>query len=47
MRAEDLLDRIEDLPFKPFRVHLSDATQIEVTEPGMIIVGLSSAVLPQ
>ena len=46
MRAEDLLDRLEDHPFKPFRVHLSDGTALDVAEPGMVIVGKSSAVLP-
>ena len=46
MRPEDLLDRLEDQPFKPFRIHLSDGTALEVREPGMVIVGRSSAVLP-
>lgn len=46
MRAEDLLNRINDRPFKPFRIHLSDGTALDVPEPGMVIVGRSSAVLP-
>ena len=46
MRPEDLLNRLQDHPFKPFRVHLSDGTTLEVLEPGMVIVGDSSAVLP-
>ena len=46
MRHEDLLTRLQDQPFKPFRIHLSDGTAIDVTDPGMIIVGRSSAVLP-
>ncbi len=46
MRAKDLLNRINDRPFRGFRVHLSDGSVIPVTEPGMIIVGASSAVLP-
>lgn len=46
MRAKDLLNRVNDHPFRPFRVHLSDGTAIPITEPGMIIVGPSSAVLP-
>jgi hypothetical protein len=46
MRTEDLLNRLEDRPFKPFRVHLSDGTTLDVREPGMVIVGRSTAVLP-
>jgi len=46
MRAADLLRRWEDPPFKPFRIHLSDGTILQITQPGMVIVGLSSAVLP-
>ena len=46
MRAADLLRRLDDKGFRPFRVHLSDGTKIDVNQPGMVIVGLSSAVLP-
>jgi hypothetical protein len=46
MRAADLLRRLDDKGFKPFRVHLSDGTKIDVNQPGMVIVGLSSAILP-
>jgi hypothetical protein len=46
MRAKDLLTRLRDLPFRGFRIHLSDGSTIPITEPGMIIVGPSSAVLP-
>ena len=46
MRAADLLRRLEDSPFKPFRIQLSDGTILELHQPGMVIVGLSSAVLP-
>jgi len=46
MRPEDLLDRLEDRPFRPFRVHLSDGAALDVPEPGMVIFGRSSAVLP-
>jgi hypothetical protein len=45
-RPKDLLDRLNDIPFKPFRIHLSDGSRLDVSEPGMIIVGRSSAVLP-
>jgi hypothetical protein len=46
MRAEDLLNRIYDQPFKPFRVHLSDGSRLDISEPGMLIVGQSTAVVP-
>jgi hypothetical protein len=46
MRAEDLLDRLEDRPFKPFRIHLSDGSKLSVPNAGMVIVGRSSVVLP-
>jgi hypothetical protein len=46
MRAKDILDRMHDEPFKPFRVHLSDGSKIDVTMPGMVVVGASSVVLP-
>jgi hypothetical protein len=41
-----MLNRPADQPFKPFRVHLSDGSRIDVTLAGMMVVGLSSAVLP-
>jgi hypothetical protein len=46
MRTKDLLSRLNDLPFRPFRIHLSDGTSIPVSDPGMILVSPSSAVLP-
>src|SRR4051812_43350157 len=46
MRAADLLRRLQDPPFRPFRIHLSDGTKLDVTDPGMIVVGNSSAVIP-
>ncbi len=46
MRSEDLLNRIYDEPFRPFRIHLSDGTLLDVPEPAMVIVGRSTAVLP-
>ncbi len=46
MRVTDLLNRVNDRPFRGFRIHLSDGSAIPVTEPGMMIVGPSSAVLP-
>lgn len=38
--------KLNDEPFKPFRLKLSNATSIDVREPGRVIVGDTSAVLP-
>jgi len=46
MRPADLLSRLDDRPFRPFRVHLSDGTILDVPDAGMVIVGPSTAVLP-
>lgn len=46
MSNHDLLHRLSDVPFKPFRLKLSNSTAIDVTEPGSVIVGDNSAVLP-
>ena len=41
-----MIHKLEDQPFQPFRIHLDDGRTIDLREPGMVIVGLSSAVLP-
>jgi hypothetical protein len=46
VKAGDLLDRLEDHPFRPFRMHLSDGTRHDVTDSGLIMVGESSAIMP-
>lgn len=46
MRPIDLQKRLEDQPFQPFRIHLTDGTIINVERPGMVIVGIATAVLP-
>jgi hypothetical protein len=46
MTYHDLLRKLHDEPFKPFRIRLSNSSTIDVTEPGSVIVGESSAVLP-
>jgi hypothetical protein len=46
MSNHDLLRKLNDVPFKPFRLRLSNTTAIDVTEPGSVIVGETSAVLP-
>jgi hypothetical protein len=46
MRPADLLNRLSDEPFRPFRVHLSDGSRLDVPDRNMVIVGRSTAVLP-
>lgn len=46
MKSRDLLNRLDDEPFKPFQIHLSDGTRIDVPAAGMVIVGETSVVLP-
>ncbi|MGH7213911.1 MAG: hypothetical protein ACREIT_04030, partial [Tepidisphaeraceae bacterium] len=46
MTSYDLLRKLHDVPFKPFRLKLTNSTIIDVHEPGSVIVGDSSAVLP-
>jgi hypothetical protein len=46
MTNHDLLRKLADVPFKPFRVKMSNSTSIDFKEPGTVIVGDSSAVLP-
>lgn len=46
MTYPDLFNRLNDSPFHPFRVKLSNNTSIDVLDPGMIIVSPGSAVMP-
>ncbi len=46
MRFKDLTRRLADRPFRGFRIYLSDGSSIPVNDPGMVIVGQSSVVLP-
>lgn len=46
MRVRDLMNRLNDRPFKAFRIHLSDGSSIPIPEPGMVIVTKSSAIIP-
>jgi hypothetical protein len=46
MTFHDLLRTLNDQSFKPFRIKLSNAAAIDITEPGTCIVGQSSAVVP-
>ena len=46
MTAFDVNQRLHDTPFRPFRIHLSDGSNIPVTNAGLVIVGESSVILP-
>jgi hypothetical protein len=46
MRSSDLTKKLLDHPFQPFRIHLDDGRRIDMREPGNVIVGASSAVVP-
>jgi hypothetical protein len=41
----DLYRKLHDTPFKPFRLKLVNNSTIDIHEPGMIIVGESSAIV--
>ena len=41
----DLQRRLHDKPFRPFRIRLVNNTSFDVTEPWMVMVGESSAVI--
>jgi hypothetical protein len=46
MRLRDISHRLNDIPFKPFRIHLSDGSSVIVRDSGGAILGQSSVVLP-
>ena len=45
MRHHDLLRKLDDQPFRPFRIRLVNNTTYDIVDPGMVIVGDSSAVI--
>ena len=45
MHYRDLLGRVNDQPFQPFRLKLTTSTTIDVLDPSMILVGRSSAIV--
>lgn len=45
MTHHDLLRKLDDQPFRPFRIRLVNKTTYDVVDPGMVIVGDSSAVI--
>lgn len=45
MQLEDMLKRLNDMPFRPFRIHVSDGSVIEVSQPGMVIPSDTTVIL--
>ena len=43
MTDRDLLRRLEETPFKPFRIRMVNNTVYDIFDPGMVIVAKSSA----
>src|SRR5438045_141093 len=46
MTARDLLNKLHDQPFQPFRARLSNNSTIDVLDPNTVVVGPSSAIMP-
>src|SRR5687767_1076022 len=44
MTSQDLLRKLNDRPFKPFRIRMVNNTVFDITEPWMIAPGDSSAI---
>ena len=45
MMHHDVLRKLDDQPFTPFRIRLVNNSTYDILDPGMIIVGDSSAVV--
>ena len=45
MTDRDLLNKLHDQPFQPFRVRLSNTT-MDILDPGTVVVGPTSAIMP-
>ena len=46
MSPQDLVNKLHDEPFKPFRVRLSNNNTIDVLDAGSVVVGPTSAIMP-
>ncbi len=46
MTARDLLNKLHDNPFQPFRVRLANNHTIDVLDPNTVVVGPTSAIMP-
>jgi len=45
MTYHDLLRKLNDRPFKPFRIRMVNSTIYDISEPWMIVPGESSAII--
>jgi hypothetical protein len=46
MQPSVLNQRLYTVPFRPFRIHLSDGSSVPVTNAGTVLVGESSVIVP-
>ncbi len=46
MSPDDLISKMHDQPFRPFRARLSTNSTIDVLDPNSVIVGRTSAIMP-
>ena len=46
MTDRDLLNKVHDQPFQPFRVRLSNNSTMDVLDPNTVVVGPTSAIMP-
>jgi len=46
MSRQDLYNRLNDVPFKPFRLRLTTNSTVNIPSWGAIFVGESSAIVP-
>jgi hypothetical protein len=46
MTAGDINQRLRDIPFHPFRIHMSDGSSIHLMDSAMVLVGESSVIVP-
>jgi hypothetical protein len=46
MTDRDLLNKLHDQPFQPFRVRLSNNSTMDVLDPNTVVVGPTSAIMP-
>jgi hypothetical protein len=46
MTDRDLLNKLHDQPFQAFRVRLSNNSTMDVLDPGTVVVGPTSAIMP-
>ncbi|QOV87909.1 hypothetical protein [Humisphaera borealis] len=46
MTDRDLLNKLHDQPFQPFRLKLSNNSSMDVLDPNTVVVGPTSAIMP-